>query len=193
MSDTVKAKQYAEICHSGRVYGPGVPYPVHLEHVVNVLIRFGFTDSVMISAGWTHDTIEDTGISYNDLKTTVGYETAEIVYAVTNELGRNRKERNLKTYPKIRGNFLATALKLADRIANVEYGMANGGKNDMYAKEYPDFRQALYVKLGDADAKDWPESDQRIERMWGHLGVLLANQSPVMASAVTKDMDVVRQ
>lgn len=88
--------------------------------------------------------IEDTNRSYGDVKKRFGEEVAELVYAVTSELGRNRKERNEKTYPKIRNNARATMLKLADRIANVEYGMASGGKNDMYSSEFASFRAGIY-------------------------------------------------
>jgi hypothetical protein len=54
------------------------------------------------------------------------------------------------------------ALKLADRIANVEFSIEceDGGKVKMYRKEYPDFVTYLH-KAGEHDA------------MWDHLGGLL--------------------
>lgn len=164
---------FAEAAHAGQLYAEEVTYTHHLECVVEVLKRFGFTDPVMISAGYMHDCVEDTTRSYNDIKTRFGEEVAELVYAVTNELGRNRKERNEKTYPKIRGNRGATALKLADRIANVEYSLANGGKDDMYAKEYPGFKAALCVP-----SQDWIEGlpDSAIDRMWTTLDRLLVHK-----------------
>lgn len=161
--DPIKAKMFAEIAHAGQTYNDEVPYSHHVECVVDVLARFGFTDVEMRCAGYLHDSVEDTSRSYNDIKKRFGENVAELVYAVTNELGRNRKERNEKTYPKIRGNDRATALKLADRIANVEYGLANGGKNDMYASEHADFSSAIRVET----------ADERINRMWRHLGQLL--------------------
>lgn len=160
-----RARMFAEIAHAGITYNDEVPYTVHLDHVVSVLRRFGFTDSIMICAGYTHDSLEDTKTSYKRLKEKFGEEVAELVFAVTNELGRNRTEKNAKTYPKIQGFDRATALKLADRIANVEYGMATeGGKRDMYVKEYPGFKLAIKV----------PTEDARIDRMWAHLDLLLA-------------------
>lgn len=48
---------------------------------------------------------------------------AEIVFCVTNEQGRNRKERIKRTYPKIRNNRWAQFVKLCDRIANVEHSL----------------------------------------------------------------------
>jgi len=49
-------------------------------------------------------------------------------------------------------------LKLADRIANIEHG----GKIDMYAKEYQEFKGALYLNTPDSAKK-----------MWAHLEKLL--------------------
>jgi guanosine-3',5'-bis(diphosphate) 3'-pyrophosphohydrolase len=156
---------FAEQAHAGQAYDK-YPYTYHLGLVVQVLEKFGWDDPVMLCGGWLHDCIEDTNTSYNDVKAEFGEEVAELVYAVTNELGRNRKERNERTYPKIRGNQRATALKLADRIANVEHGAINGGKDDMYRKEFSDFESNL--RLMDAI----PE-DSRLERQWRHLARLL--------------------
>ena len=67
-----------------------------------MLNRFGLgADQTMTSAGYLHDTIEDTDTSYRDLFDRFGEEVAELVYAVTSELGRNRAERNRKTCAKI--------------------------------------------------------------------------------------------
>lgn len=73
-------------------------------------------------------------------------EATSVVMAVTNELGKNRAERFAKTYPKIRGNMLATHVKLADRIANTLQSLycqsapsVNKGMLQMYLMEYPSF------------------------------------------------------
>lgn len=144
--DPTRARYFAEIKHSGQTYNDEVPYTYHLDSVVEVLKRFGFTDPVMVCAAYLHDVIEDTTGSYNDIKKRFGEEIAELVYAVTSELGRNREERNKKTYPKIAANRQAVLLKLADRIANVEYGLASGGKTEMYTKEFQSFYDALANK-----------------------------------------------
>ena len=173
--DPDRARMFAEVAHAGQVYAEEVAYSHHTNCVVEVLKRFGFTDPVMLCAGSLHDVIEDTNRSYNDVKSRFGEDVAELVYTVTNELGRNRKERNEKTYPKIRGNYRATALKLADRIANVEYSSANGGKQDMYMKEYSSFKAALFCMSGE-DMKDG-----RVERMWKHLDRLLGDANGTTA------------
>jgi (p)ppGpp synthase/HD superfamily hydrolase len=99
----------------------------------------------MKAAGWLHDTIEDTDTEYADLVEVFYEDIAELVYCVSNEEGKNRKERAAKTYPKIRSNSGAVALKLADRITNVENCiLTDNSKLAMYRKEYPDFKKALY-------------------------------------------------
>lgn len=168
--DLTKARYFAELCHAGQSYNDEVPYTVHLDAAVTVLKRFGIHDPVMLCAGFLHDVIEDTGRSYGEIKKRFGEAVAELVYAVTNELGRNRRERAYKTYPKLRASCEARILKLADRIANVEYGAANeGGKNDMYRDEFDDFYKAVYPH--DAVVVDSVE-----RRMWEHLARLLGKE-----------------
>jgi len=71
---------------------------------------------------------------------------ANLVRAVTDEPGNNRKQRKIATYPKIRAYGIeAVALKLADRIANVEHCIEVGNTSllQMYYKEHLDFSKAL--------------------------------------------------
>tara|TARA_R110000868_G_scaffold401649_2_gene677271 strand:- start:7479 stop:7910 length:432 start_codon:yes stop_codon:yes gene_type:complete len=107
--------------------------------------------------GALHDTIEDCNISYNDIKDYFGEDVAEIVYCVTDELGRNRTERKAKTLPKIASNSDAVIVKLADRIANIKHG----GKVDMYVKEYSQFRDAL------------KQPDKMVEPLWDELDSIM--------------------
>lgn len=66
------------------------------------------------------------------------------------------KEKKQKTYPKIRSNPDAIIIKLADRIANVEWG----GMTDMYTKEFAEFQDVLRIK-------------DHATKMWEHLEKLL--------------------
>ena len=152
-----EARMVGVKAHSNQSYDEIFPYEKHLDDVIDVLKRFGFSGKYIV-AGYLHDSIEDDGISYNDIKKHFGIEVAEMVYCVTDELGRNRKEKKEKTLPKTASNSDAIILKLADRIANIEHG----GKIDMYAKEYHEFKGALYLNTP-SDGK----------KMWEHLDVLL--------------------
>ena len=90
----------------------------------------------------------------NDVKTELGREAADIIYAVTNDKGKNRKERaGDKYYEGIRNTPGAVFLKLCDRIANVQYGkMTKSRMFEMYKKENDNF----IVQLGWDDTNTHP-------------------------------------
>lgn len=103
-------------------------------------------------ATWGHDLIEDTRVSYNDVMNHLGQEVADIVYAVTNNKGRNRKERaDDKYYEGIRNTKGAVFVKLCDRIANVQYSkMTKSRMYEMYGKENNHFLESLGFVEGQA-------------------------------------------
>ena len=103
------------------------------------------SDHPIVLASILHDTLEDTEFNYNDLVAATSVEIAEIVYDVTDELGRNRFERHTKTYPKTAANPKAILVKLADRIANTRHSKRGETRFfKMYRREYNEFREALY-------------------------------------------------
>lgn len=149
-----QAKMFATQKHvldNHQLYGNLVPYTHHLETVERVLRYYGFTDEVIRAAAWLHDVVEDTRdrnneVRVRDIEEIFGEDVALLVGAVTSEPGENRKVRNALTYPKIRAaGPRAVALKLADRIANVESG---GRAIGMYRKEHADFKHGIYVTFG---------------------------------------------
>ena len=131
-------------------YDTYLPYEFHLRMVVQVCNDFrnlAGNDVVAELACWGHDLIEDCRVSYNDCMGKLGYSVADIIYAVSNEKGKNRKERaNAKYYEGIRNTEGATFVKLCDRIANVQYSKLTKSKMfEMYKKENQQFVQHLYV------------------------------------------------
>lgn len=151
--------------HGDQKYGALGYVQGHLARVVSLLYVFGFDQPHIINAGWCHDVVEDTPTTIEEVRERFGEPTAAIVWAVTSEPGKNRKERNAATYPKIRAaGTEAVAVKLCDRIANVEASVqTSDSKLQMYRKEYPDFRRALRL-----------ESDgEAVLRMWDRLDTLL--------------------
>ena len=132
-------------------YDTYLPYEFHLRMVVNVcnefLAKSTFSNYPVIElACWGHDLIEDCRVSYNDCKEVLGSSVADIIYAVSNEKGKNRKERaNDKYYEAIRNTAGATFVKLCDRIANVQYSKLTKSKMfEMYKKENKEFVEKLY-------------------------------------------------
>lgn len=146
------AMNYAVQCHTStnHLYDEQ-PYLVHLQLVYDFGCRFqhllepGQVDFALAGC-WVHDTIEDCRQTYNDVKKHCGETVAEIAYALTNEKGRNRKERaNDKYYEGIRQTPGATFVKLCDRLANVDYSFRKGSRMiEVYKKEFEDFSGRLW-------------------------------------------------
>lgn len=159
------ARNFAAEKHAakGQLYGDS-PYVVHLDAVVAVLKSFGVSDQTLLAAAYLHDVVEDCGVTTAEVEAEFGAGVGELVWAVTNEPGKNRKERAQRTYPKIASTPGATQLKLADRIANVEACQlppVNPAKLAMYRDEFASFDEALYVR-------------GQYEHMWRLLEVLLS-------------------
>ncbi|MEO6305958.1 MAG: phosphohydrolase [Bacteroidia bacterium] len=131
----------------------GKPYSVHLAMVV-MYAQKHFEDAyilpncfdTILNACWLHDTIEDCRLTYNDVKKVAGEDVANIVYAVSNEKGRNRKERASDLYYfGIRETAWATFVKMSDRLANVKYSKdTNSRMLEVYRKENVDFLNAMF-------------------------------------------------
>ncbi len=140
---------------TNHMYDKYIPYEFHLRMVVNVYERFkhllsnhhGIIDNQgnVYLACWGHDTIEDTRVSYNDVKENLNESVADIIYVLTNEKGKSRKERaNDKYYEGIRNTPGAVFVKLCDRIANVQYSKMTGSRMfEMYKKENTHFTYSL--------------------------------------------------
>lgn len=159
------------------MYDTYLPYEFHLRMVVNVCEKFKHLldstteygtgdkvinpvqqlsmDHVVKLACWGHDLIEDTRVSYNDVKKVLGEGAADIIYAVTNEKGKNRKERaNDKYYEGIRNTPGAVFVKLCDRIANVQYSKMTGSRMfEMYKSENVEFTKSLGLR---GDSVEYP-------------------------------------
>lgn len=144
-----EAEKFAVLAHAGQEYGDH-PYIVHPAAVAGVLRRFGVVDENLLAAAYLHDTMEDTGTKYQDLLDIFGKDVAELVYAVTNELGRDRQEKAAKTLPKTAAaGPRAVMLKLADRIANVQACIEAKADPNIrrklltYIREHPGFQETL--------------------------------------------------
>ena len=144
-------------------YDHVLPYGFHLKMTVSYVSRYGYL--ILYASAFLHDTIEDARMTYNDvvkfLKEFKGGgfvlpegvrqhledQVPEIVYALTNEKGRNRGERaNDLYYQGIRQTKFASFIKICDRLANIQYTMMFVFANrmlDVYRREYPEFIRSI--------------------------------------------------
>ncbi|MBQ8500782.1 MAG: hypothetical protein IJ494_00525 [Bacteroides sp.] len=160
------------------------PYGFHLDMVVNWVRKYigevcqQEQDILPIYfAAFYHDSIEDARLTYNDVMKLAlqqmdkeqAFLATEIVYALTNEKGRNRAERaNEKYYAGIRAIPYAPFVKLADRLANTSYSFSKGTADSLrmskvYGEELAGFLEAL--KVGGEDIRfSLPEA--MVEDLW---------------------------
>ncbi len=168
--------------NTNHFYDKYLPYQFHLQMVVqafedfkhllpkdlitteeeeyqNIWVIKDITNHTIRMACWGHDLIEDTRTSYNDVQNRLGVYVADIVYAVSNEKGKTRKERaNDKYYEGIRNTKGAVFVKLCDRIANVQYSkMTKSSMFKKYKEETPEFisRLGFNLELGNGVPSNW--------------------------------------
>ena len=132
------------------------PYFYHLNKVATNVIEFVSEiitkeeDILPVLFGaYFHDSIEDARLTYNDVKKIAekymseeqAFLAVEIVYALTNEKGRNRHERaNDKYYEGIRAIPYAPLVKACDRLSNYEFAKETKSRMvKMYEKEMDEF------------------------------------------------------
>ena len=152
-------------------YDGDKPYGYHLDMVAKEVYAYGHLVLVgeadllpLFMGAWFHDSIEDARVSYNDVKKIAlkfglteeqAFMASEIVYALTNEKGRNRKERAGKRYYEgIRNTPYAPFVKMCDRMANIRYScgsynMGNLRMAKVYEDEMPYFTRAITVETDD--------------------------------------------
>ena len=149
-------KKFAIKAHNSRLqrYGKYKPYGRHLMPVYEYgkkYIHFVPKNNRInvLCACLGHDLIEDAGLTINDVKKKSNEVVANIIYALTNEKGRNREERaNYKYYKGIRDTEDASYVKICDRLANVNF--SKNQKSSMlskYEKEDSHFRSQLYKEV----------------------------------------------
>lgn len=143
------AKSFAIKKHGDQKYGT-YPYEVHLTNVVNVLLRNNILptteDTIDLWIGaWLHDVLEDTNATKEELIDMFGIAVFEMVNSLTDGEFGDRKEKKEVMYQKLVLNQNGTIIKLADRIANLEFSIINNNskKIKLYVDENSDLNKHL--------------------------------------------------
>lgn len=128
-----------------------LPYSFHLKSTVSFVRKFIHLIPVqnhhhVICGAAGHDSIEDARITFNDINARFGEEIAEIIYACTEDKGKNRSERHSdKYFEYLRKNKLAVFVKLCDIMANSTFSLAtNSSMFKKYKQEFIVTRTVLY-------------------------------------------------
>ena len=157
----LELRDFAIKKHGDQKYGEH-PYVFHLDMVYEVSLSHGLPP-VVNRASIGLDLKEDTNVTEQEIVANFGEEEAKLIEAVTDEPGKNRKEKKAATYPKIKANANALAVKLCDRIANVRAcrELGNKGLLEMYQREQPEFEAQL--KTDGQYTSLWEELDRLIK------------------------------
>ena len=111
------------------------PKPVIL-HSIRVgisLYKFGYKKDIVIG-GILHDLLEDTDVSFDDLKQQFGDKIARLVYACSfDESIKDETERYKEATERcLKEGKEALIIKAADFIDNIPYTLNRSNENDMY-------------------------------------------------------------
>lgn len=135
-----KAKRFAAEKHIKQRYGDK-PYVYHLQQVVdNVKLRMNGNPllSTYVAAAWLHDTIEDTGVTYEDLEKEFGVAVAYAVLQLT-----KYSTQSYESY--IQGCIncaIAREVKICDTMANLVESFKSGNARGL--TKYP---KQLYMLI----------------------------------------------
>lgn len=100
--------------------GDDTPYIVHPVAVALLLARHRFPDYV-IAAAFTHDVLEDTSITSEELQAAIGEKAYNIVRTLTHDNSLPWKERKAAYIASVRtASDEAKAISVADKIHNAE-------------------------------------------------------------------------
>lgn len=118
-----RAKEFAIKAHGTQVRNyTGEPYWHHCQDAAQTLIRYS-ADTATIAAGWLHDTIEDTHVTYDALIREFGYDVAGLVLEVSNVSrpihGKRPMRKRLDLQYLAGASWRGQMIKCADTIGNV--------------------------------------------------------------------------
>jgi guanosine-3',5'-bis(diphosphate) 3'-pyrophosphohydrolase len=160
-----RAYEVARAAHEGQVRRSGDPYIQHPLAVAKILAELGL-DDITLSAALLHDSVEDTGVTLEEVGSEFGDDVAAIVDGVT-KLDRVRFDsKEAQQAATMRKMLVAMAkdirvllIKLADRLHNMRTIAAlRADKQQRIAQETLDVYAPLAHRLGIAEMK-WQLED----------------------------------
>ena len=111
--DVETAKSWAERLHQGQTDKAGQPY---IGHPARVAGRLETKEAQVV--GWLHDTVEDTGLTLEEVAAQFGPETAAALDAVTRRAWEDWDDYLLR----VKANPVARLVKISDLIDNSNLG-----------------------------------------------------------------------
>jgi len=115
-----EAELFAKDKHRNQKYG-NEPYHNHLEAVVTRLKGIGITDEDVWCAAWLHDTIEDTGTTFDEIYQRFGRSVAIMVSSLSKDTSLLKKEKERQYIEQLKNApWQAQLIKLCDMSSNLK-------------------------------------------------------------------------
>ena len=162
-ADKIKdAFLFAKQAHITQKRDSGEPYINHPVEVANILAELKL-DGPTITTALLHDTIEDTGTTFDEVKKKFGNEIAELVEGVTKLSRLENKNREFTLAENFRKLILATSkdirvllVKLADRLHNMRTieAVLSEEKRNRIATETMEIYAPLANRIGMHNVRD---------------------------------------
>lgn len=185
MADVDRAFVLADKAHAPQKRASGEPYIIHPIAVATIIAQMHL-DKESIIAALLHDTVEDTGVTPDDIKNEFGSVVEDLVNGVT-KLDKLRfhdyKEAQVENFRKMilamTRDIRVILIKLADRTHNMRtLGSLRPDKRKRIAKETLEIFAPIANRLGISDIK--------IELEELGIAALYPMRYRVLKSAVTK-------
>ncbi|MGK2927637.1 MAG: RelA/SpoT family protein [Lysobacterales bacterium] len=151
----IKAYEVGEAAHRGQTRKTGEPYILHPVAVAHILANMRM-DHESIAAAILHDTIEDTPITWDDIRDQFGTEVANLVEGVTKldkMKFRTRMQADAESFRKLMlamsRDLRVIFIKLADRLHNMRtLSSMTGDSRRRIARETLDIYAPIADRLG---------------------------------------------
>ncbi|MGY5149620.1 MAG: HD domain-containing protein [Candidatus Nitrosopumilus sp. bin_68KS] len=164
--------------HAGYLRKDGSTFSKHLEDVVNRLKSLGVIDEELLSAGWLHEIIEETDVSFDNLYEQFGNRIAVIVSSLSEDKTLPRKQREKVYRIQLKeSSFDAKLIKLCDISANLSDLKNCDTSKSKKLREIKQKRYHLSIIKKDLMTSDFPkiitllETINHILRQYGQMAI----------------------
>lgn len=135
-----QARDFAIQAHDSQIYGIDFPYSWHLEKVATLAERLGYPEEV-VAACWLHDTVEDTGVTADQLRELFPEVVVKAVLAVTYS-----KDSGEDKIEKAMSDPIGHVVKYCDASVNFSASVLYGPRPGASQYEGAVERYPVYVK-----------------------------------------------
>jgi len=156
-----RAKEFATLAHTRigqtRKY-TGEPYIAHPAAVAELVRSVPHTEA-MLCAAWLHDTVEDCGVSLDEIEQIFGFEVASLVEQLTDVSkpsdGKRAIRKAMDREHTSKASPQAKTIKLADLIDNTRSIVE---RDPNFARVYLEEKRLLLELLREGEAHLWEEA-----------------------------------